>query len=60
MKKCPSGALTPEGFDRHKCYEICMKNAAVYTEFGNSYALDEKVGSEVCGKCIAGMPCAFL
>ncbi len=60
MKKCPSGALTPQGFDRHKCYEICMKNAAVYTEFGNSYASTEKVGSEVCGKCIAGMPCAFL
>lgn len=60
MKVCPSGALTPEGFDRHKCYEICMKNAAVYTEFGNSYNTGENVGSEVCGKCIAGMPCAFL
>jgi len=60
MKKCPSGALTPEGFDRHKCYEVCMKNAQIYTEFGSSYDSDEKSGSEVCGKCIAGMPCAFL
>lgn len=62
MAKCPSGALTPEGFDRHKCYEICKQNAQIYTSFGNSYGCEgeEKVGSEVCGKCVAGMPCAFL
>lgn len=60
--KCPSGALTVEGFDRHKCYELCMKNAAIYTSFGSSYAEEGEaaVGSEVCGKCVAGMPCAFL
>lgn len=61
MKKCPKGALTPEGFDRNKCYEKCLENAAVYTEFGNSYTEEGEtpVGSEVCGKCVAGMPCAF-
>lgn len=60
--KCPSGALTVEGFDRYKCYQICMKNAQIYTAFGSSYAEEGEptVGSEVCGKCVAGMPCAFL
>ncbi len=68
MVKCPAGAISSDGFDRHKCYEQCLKNAAVYTEFGSSYAgsyedgvqQDEtdNYGSEVCGKCIAGMPCA--
>lgn len=60
VMKCPSGALTTEGFDRHKCYKVCMENAAAYTEFGSSYDTGEKIGSEVCGKCVAGMPCAFL
>lgn len=69
MIKCPAGAISPDGFDRHKCYEQCLKNAVIYTEFGNSYAgscedaaqKDESnsYGSEVCGKCIAGMPCAY-
>lgn len=70
MVKCPAGAISPDGFDRHKCYEQCLKNAAIYTEFGSSYVdttedgvqQDEadKYGSEVCGKCIAGMPCAHM
>lgn len=62
MKKCPKGALTPEGFDRHKCYEMCLENAEIYTAFGSSYTTDDEEinGSEVCGKCVAGMPCAFL
>ena len=62
VSKCPSGALTKDGFDRHKCYEVCKQNADIYTSFGNSYGSEEgvAVGSEVCGKCVAGMPCAFL
>ena len=60
MVKCPAGAISPDGFNRYKCYEQCLKNAAIYTEFGSSYESDdEKYGSEVCGKCIAGMPCAY-
>lgn len=60
MANCPSGALTATGFDRYKCYKVCLDNAAVHTAFGSSYADDgEAVGSEVCGKCVAGMPCAF-
>ena len=55
MKVCPAGALTPEIYDRRKCY------AVVHTSFGSSYGGDDSmdVGSEVCGKCIAGMPCAL-
>lgn len=61
MVKCPAGAISPDGFDRHKCYEQCLKNAEVYTGFGSSYdSEEEKYGSEVCGKCIAGMPCAHM
>lgn len=69
MVKCPAGAITPGGFDRHKCYEQCLKNAKIYTGFGSSYANGneddvestavELYGSEVCGKCVAGMPCTY-
>lgn len=60
IRKCPAGALSEGGFDRHKCYEQCLKNAAIYNDFGSSYASDEEnYGSEVCGKCIAGMPCTY-
>ena len=64
MRNCPAGALMPGGFDRYGCYEICMENAKVYTQFGRSYTNEESakpnsVGSEVCGKCITGSPCAF-
>ncbi len=62
IKRCPMEALTPEGFDRYRCYEKCLENAAVYTSFGSSYSTEGEpsVGSEICGKCVAGMPCAFL
>ena len=46
VKNCFSGALTTEGFDRKKCYEICMLN-------------DAKTGADVCGKCDINIPCAF-
>ena len=64
MKNCPAGALMPDAFDRFKCYEICMENAKVYTQFGSSYLNEEGTeanseGSDVCGKCITGSPCAF-
>lgn len=63
--RCPSGALTRDGYDRQKCYQVCLENARLYREFGSSYVADNsgenlETGSEVCGKCIAGMPCAFL
>lgn len=60
VSACPSGALTAKGFDRYLCYEQCLKNAAVYDSFGSSYTNGtENIGSEVCGKCVTGMPCTF-
>lgn len=59
-RACPANAITVEGFDRHLCYGQCLKNAEVHQGFGSSYCQSgEEVGSEVCGKCIAGMPCAL-
>ncbi|MDU2065639.1 MAG: epoxyqueuosine reductase [Sporomusaceae bacterium] len=64
VKKCPSGALTLSGYDRKKCYQVCLKNAELYKNLGNSY-LDESAqhsndtGSEICGKCVVNVPCSF-
>lgn len=65
VKHCPSGALTLDGYNRHKCYVVLLKNAELYTEFGSSYT-DESgekpnsVGSDVCGKCVVNTPCTFF
>ena len=64
VKHCPSGALTLDGYDRKKCYQVCQHNAQLYTQFGNSYANEtgdapNSEGSEVCGKCVVNIPCAF-
>lgn len=66
MNNCPAGALHPElpdkfgaGFSRSSCYDICLENAAKYpipADLAPSYSA---VGSEVCGKCVTGSPCAF-
>ncbi|MCZ0861130.1 hypothetical protein O0S10_07825 [Methanocorpusculum sp. MG] len=45
--RCPSGALSAEGFDRRRCFAVCMENAALYP------------GCDVCGKCVVGVPCSF-
>lgn len=59
-----TGALMDKGFDRKKCYLVLRKNAERYTEFGSSYdagtGKDYVSGSEVCGKCVTNVPCAFL
>ena len=65
VKHCPSGALTLNDYDRHKCYAVLKKNAKLYTEFGSSYTDDSgdcpnSEGSEVCGKCVINTPCTFL
>lgn len=62
--RCPSGALTKEGFEREKCYRILRKNAELYQDFGSSY-VDESgdpnsVGSDVCGKCATNVLCSFF
>lgn len=63
IKTCPEHALGGDRFAREKCYALCLENASRYTEFGSSYETPgggkSTAGSEVCGKCITGMPCAF-
>ncbi len=64
VKRCPTGALTGEGFRRDVCFTRCRENAKVYTRFGNSYASAagqeaEDSGSEVCGKCLVNLPCTM-
>lgn len=65
VQHCPSGALTFDGFNRYKCYDVCKKNAAIYTDFGSSYTdesgeIPNSIGSEVCGKCVVNAPCTFF
>lgn len=64
VRHCPAGALTKEGYDRHLCYELLMKNAQVHTGYGTSYmnengTASNSTGSDVCGKCVTQSPCAF-
>lgn len=49
VKNCVNGALSFEGYDRFKCYEICLEN-------NEHHKMDS--ATDVCGKCVAGMPCA--
>lgn len=46
VEHCIQGALTTEGFDRFKCFEVCLSNENLY-------------GHAVCGKCTTEIPCAF-
>lgn len=64
IKRCPVKALTTKGFDRYRCFGQCLENAKVHNQFGKSYAdhYGEEAadsGSEVCGKCLTGLPCTF-
>lgn len=47
---CIFGALKIDSFDRHRCYEVCLSNADLYSEFGLA---------DVCGKCVSVVPCSF-
>lgn len=50
IKKCVTGALTADFFDRHKCYALLLKNAEIYENEGLA---------DVCGKCTCIVPCSF-
>lgn len=50
MAGCPNGALQIESFNRKLCYQCCLENAEKHKTLGLA---------DVCGKCMAGMPCAF-
>lgn len=45
--RCVAGALTAKGFDRDRCYSMCLENEASHP------------GAQVCGKCVVGLPCSF-
>lgn len=65
VRNCPVGALGVGGYDRHRCREVLLENAAAYPEGGSTY-VDESTGkgnspgTDVCGKCVTQSPCAFL
>ncbi len=44
VSHCTAGALTVEGFDRFRCYEICS---------------GRKYGNDTCGKCVVNLPCTY-
>ncbi len=45
VKRCPTGALQTDGFNRHVCYAVCSR-------------AEEELGADVCGKCAVAIPCA--
>jgi len=49
QNKCIWNCYGNNSFDRHKCYEQCLKNAEYHKT--NGYA-------DVCGKCLVGLPCS--
>ncbi len=51
VDRCVNDALTVGGFDRHKCYEMCLYNAKLYLDLGLC---------DVCGKCLVDIPCSSL
>ena len=51
VEKCLTGALRKDSFDRHKCYELLLQNAAIHKNEGFA---------DVCGKCSTVVPCSFM
>jgi epoxyqueuosine reductase QueG len=49
-RRCVTNAFRDSGFDRQRCYGMCLENAALRRATG--YA-------DVCGKCVVGIPCAL-
>jgi epoxyqueuosine reductase QueG len=50
QKKCVANAYENNTFNRHKCYEQCLKNVEFHKKTG--YA-------DICGKCLVGLPCSI-
>ncbi|NLJ78536.1 MAG: epoxyqueuosine reductase [Tissierellia bacterium] len=50
IDNCINDALRDDGFVRERCYEMCRENGERYKYLGHS---------EVCGKCLVGIPCSF-
>lgn len=50
VDRCTNDALKVNCYDRHKCYEMCLRNDEIYSDIGLS---------DVCGKCLVGVPCSI-
>lgn len=54
VERCPVGAITEDGHDKHKCYhyvyEVCLP------ELREEYNVETATG---CGLCQTGVPCEF-
>jgi epoxyqueuosine reductase QueG len=50
IEQCPFDILQIQYFNRHKCYEKCVKNGQLYSKLGKS---------DMCGKCACGIPCSL-
>jgi epoxyqueuosine reductase QueG len=49
VRRCPSNALSVEGFDRHACYQTLLANERHRASLGRA---------DACGKCACGLPCS--
>jgi epoxyqueuosine reductase QueG len=49
VERCVNDALKVDGFNRHKCYEMCLHNDELHSDLGLS---------DVCGKCLVDVPCS--
>ncbi|MGM9568052.1 MAG: epoxyqueuosine reductase [Clostridia bacterium] len=65
IRRCPVQALTANGYEAKLCNGFCDENAAVHVGYCEkpSYQLEntdnQLIGSNVCGKCVTGMPCTY-
>ncbi len=52
IRRCPQELLGyDKPFERQKCYELLLVNAAIYRDLGLA---------DVCGKCSCQLPCSFM
>ena len=49
-KRCVNGALQVDGYDRHKCYEMCLHNDKAFPDLELT---------DICGKCLVNVPCSI-
>ena len=55
IEACPVDALSENGFERRSCWNRLNENRAILDYFS-----DLPESTDVCGKCVALMPCSFL
>jgi epoxyqueuosine reductase QueG len=54
LERCPVGALTEDGIDRHLCYDrlkFNLNHTDALAGLGDA--------THVCGKCVVDLPCSF-